>query len=66
MEHGARSGTFIVGGGTNGCILHYIENSAPLKEGDLVLIDAGCELDCYARHYPHLPGQRQVRTESPV
>lgn len=38
----------IVGGGKNGCILHYIENSAPLKSGDLVLIDAGCELDYYA------------------
>ena len=38
----------IVGGGKNGCILHYIENSAPLKNGALVLIDAGCELDYYA------------------
>lgn len=38
----------IVGGGKNGCILHYIENSSPLKNGDLVLIDAGCELDYYA------------------
>lgn len=38
----------IVGSGKNGCILHYIENSAPLKNGDLVLIDAGCELDYYA------------------
>jgi Xaa-Pro aminopeptidase len=38
----------IVGGGKNGCILHYIENSALLKSGDLVLIDAGCELDYYA------------------
>ena len=32
----------------NGCILHYIENSEPLNNGDLVLIDAGCELECYA------------------
>ncbi|WP_347330069.1 Xaa-Pro aminopeptidase [Marinimicrobium locisalis] len=38
----------IVGGGKNGCILHYIENSAPLKNGDLVLIDAGCEYETYA------------------
>lgn len=38
----------IVGGGKNGCILHYIENSSSLKQGDLVLIDAGCELDYYA------------------
>lgn len=50
MENGARSTAYpsIVGGGQNACILHYIENSAPLKEGDLVLIDAGCELECYA------------------
>ena len=38
----------IVGGGDNGCILHYTENSDKLNDGDLVLIDAGCELDCYA------------------
>ena len=38
----------IVGGGNNACILHYIENNARLEEGDLVLVDAGCELDCYA------------------
>ena len=38
----------IVGGGNNACILHYIENDAELEDGDLVLIDAGCELDCYA------------------
>lgn len=38
----------IVGGGANSCILHYIENNAQLKDGDLLLIDAGCELDGYA------------------
>ena len=38
----------IVGGGANGCTLHYVENSAELKDGDLLLIDAGCELDYYA------------------
>ena len=38
----------IVGGGANACILHYRENAEPLRDGDLVLIDAGCELDCYA------------------
>ncbi len=38
----------IVGGGDNGCILHYVDNSEALKDGDLVLIDAGCELDYYA------------------
>lgn len=38
----------IVGGGANACILHYIENRATLRDGDLVLIDAGAEYDCYA------------------
>jgi len=38
----------IVASGANACILHYRENDAPLVDGDLVLIDAGCELDCYA------------------
>lgn len=38
----------IVGGGANGCILHYVENSAALRDGDLVLIDAGCEYQGYA------------------
>jgi len=40
--------TSIVGGGKNGCILHYIENRDKLKSGDLVLIDAGCEYENYA------------------
>lgn len=38
----------IVGGGKNGCILHYVDNNAALRNGDLVLIDAGCELEYYA------------------
>ena len=38
----------IVGGGANGCILHYVENNQPLKDGDLVLIDAACEYEFYA------------------
>ena len=38
----------IVGSGENGCILHYNENNAPLRAGDLVLIDAGCEWQGYA------------------
>jgi Xaa-Pro aminopeptidase len=38
----------IVGGGENGCILHYTENNAPLRDGDLLLIDAGAENDLYA------------------
>ena len=40
--------TSIVAGGANACVLHYVQNDAPLKDGDLLLIDAGCELDCYA------------------
>ena len=38
----------IVAGGANACILHYRENDARLKRGDILLIDAGCELDGYA------------------
>src|SRR5690554_7355838 len=38
----------IVGTGENGCILHYTQNTAEIKDGDLILIDAGCELDYYA------------------
>jgi len=50
MRHGSRSPAYpsIVGGGANGCILHYIENSQKLKDGDLVLVDAGCEYHSYA------------------
>lgn len=38
----------IVAGGKNACILHYTENNAMLQDGDLLLIDAGAEIDCYA------------------
>ena len=38
----------IVGAGVNGCILHYVENDSMIRDGDLVLVDAGCELNCYA------------------
>jgi len=38
----------IVGGGANGCILHYTDNNDELQDGDLVLIDAGCEVEGYA------------------
>ncbi|MEH6640283.1 Xaa-Pro aminopeptidase [Vreelandella glaciei] len=38
----------IVGSGANACVLHYIENSAPLCEDGLVLIDAGAEFELYA------------------
>ena len=40
--------TSIVAAGDNACILHYIENDAEVKAGDLVLIDAGCEYEHYA------------------
>jgi Xaa-Pro aminopeptidase len=38
----------IVAAGANACVLHYRADAAPVKSGDLVLIDAGCELDSYA------------------
>jgi Xaa-Pro aminopeptidase len=38
----------IVGSGANACILHYHENSDELRDGDLLLIDAGCEYELYA------------------
>jgi Xaa-Pro aminopeptidase len=40
--------TSIVAGGANACTLHYNANNSQLNEGDLLLIDAGCELDGYA------------------
>jgi Xaa-Pro aminopeptidase len=49
-RHGARhpAYTSIVAGGANACTLHYVGNNALLNDGDLLLIDAGCELDGYA------------------
>ena len=49
-RHGARFPSYnsIIAGGDNACILHYTENDQPLKDGDLVLIDAGCEFAMYA------------------
>ena len=49
-KNGARSPAYnsIVGGGNNSCILHYVENNAELQDGDLVLVDAGCEYQYYA------------------
>jgi len=49
-SQGARSAAYssIVGGGKNSCILHYVENNATLNDGEMLLIDAGCELECYA------------------
>jgi Xaa-Pro aminopeptidase len=40
--------TSIVAGGANACTLHYNANNTQLHDGDLLLIDAGCELDGYA------------------
>jgi Xaa-Pro aminopeptidase len=50
MRQGARSPAYpsIVGGGRNGCILHYITNDQKLRDGDLVLVDAGAEFHSYA------------------
>ena len=46
----------IVASGANACVMHYQANRAPLRDGDLLLVDAGAELDCYAsdisRSYP--------------
>jgi Xaa-Pro aminopeptidase len=49
-SHGAQAPAYtpIVAGGANACVLHYVSNDAQLKDGDLLLIDAGCELDGYA------------------
>jgi Xaa-Pro aminopeptidase len=49
-RHGAQYPAYtpIVAAGANSCILHYNTNNAQTRDGDLVLIDAGCELDSYA------------------
>jgi len=49
LEQGARGPAYgtIVAGGDNACVLHYTANSAPLNDGDLLLIDAGCSLSDY-------------------
>lgn len=49
-RQGARASAYtpIVAGGTNACTLHYTANNAQLMDGDLLLIDAGCELNGYA------------------
>lgn len=57
-RHGSDSPAYtsIVAAGANACVLHYRAGNTVLKDGDLVLIDAGCELDGYAsditRTYP--------------
>ena len=49
-RHGSQFPAYgsIVAGGRNACVLHYRENAEALRDGDLLLIDAGCELDGYA------------------
>lgn len=69
-RHGAQAPAYtsIVAGGANACVLHYVDNNAELKSGDLLLIDAGCELEGYAsditRTFPingrFTPQQRDV------
>ncbi len=58
----------VIGGGANACILHYRNNDQVLRDGGLLLVDAGCEFDCYAadvtRTFPiggrFTPAQRAV------
>lgn len=49
-RHGAQAPAYpsIVAGGANACVLHYVDNDALLNDGELLLIDAACELDGYA------------------
>jgi Xaa-Pro aminopeptidase len=60
----------IVGGGANATVLHYVRNDQKLRDGELVLVDAGCELAGYAsdvtRTYPvggRLDGERRALYE---
>jgi len=50
MRAGSRRAAYpsIVAGGANACVLHYVENRDTLRDGDLLLIDAGAEYDYYA------------------
>ena len=50
MKSGARQPAYnnIVASGSNACVLHYIKNDEEIDDGDLILIDAGAELGCYA------------------
>jgi Xaa-Pro aminopeptidase len=49
-QHGSQYPAYssIVAAGANACVLHYRADTAPIRSGELVLIDAGCELDGYA------------------
>jgi Xaa-Pro aminopeptidase len=68
--HGAQSPAYapIVAGGERACVLHYVQNDGVLRDGELLLIDAGCELDGYAadltRTFPvngkFSPAQREI------
>ena len=68
--HGAQGPAYppIVAGGERACVLHYVQNDGPLRDRELILIDAGCELDGYAadltRTFPvngrFSPEQREV------
>ena len=70
MQGGARAAAYpsIVAGGRNACVMHYVRNDSLLRDGDLVLIDAGCELQHYAsdvtRTFPvngvYAPRQREL------
>lgn len=70
MQAGARAAAYpsIVAGGRNACVMHYVKNDSPLRDGDMVLIDAGCELQHYAsdvtRTFPingtYTPRQREL------
>jgi Xaa-Pro aminopeptidase len=57
----------IVAGGANACVLHYVGNDAVLHSGDLLLIDAGCELGGYAsditRTFPVNGGYSRVQRD---
>lgn len=69
-RHGAQSPAYtsIVAAGANACVLHYAAGDAPLRAGELCLVDAGCELDGYAsdvtRTFPadgrFTPAQREL------
>ncbi|MGL4232020.1 MAG: aminopeptidase P N-terminal domain-containing protein [Casimicrobium sp.] len=50
IRHGARTPAYnhIIASGPNACVLHYNDSSRQMKEGDLLLIDAGCEYEGYA------------------
>ena len=69
-QQGAQAPSYspIVAAGANACVLHYLQNNAPMQDGDLLLIDAGCEVEGYAsditRTFPvngrFSPAQREV------